>query len=479
MEGDELPAGWAAATVDDLGEYINGCAFKPADWHKTGTPIVRIQNLTDPGKPLNVTQREVDIKYHIDKRDILVSWSATLDVFRWSGPLAYVNQHIFKVVPSVQIDDRFVEFALKKAIAELLNSEHLHGSTMKHINRKPFLAHPINIPPLPEQQRIVEKIETLFAELDKGEEALREVQKLLARYRQSVLKAAVTGTLTADWRVANGSAEETGHDLLDDVKDERVKSGRRNQPLAPKIDKLMELPSSWAWSSLDELLHDGPTNGVSPKQADAGGTPSFKLTATTSGKFIISDDTVKRVNIEPEANSKFWLKAGDVLIQRGNTIEYVGTAATFPGPDDQYIYPDLMMRVRFTHESLAKWTVAWINFEYAKRHFRSLATGTAGNMPKINGTTLKSLAVPIPPLEEIHELLHRLNDNLSKVTPIVAWCETELKRAAGLRQSILKDAFSGKLVLQDPADEAAADLLKRIRISREEKPSAKRMKRTK
>lgn len=246
--------------------------------------------------------------------------------------------------------------------------------------------------------------------------------------------------------------------------------------MAPKIDQQLELPSSWAWSSLDELLYDGPTNGVSPKQADAGGTPSFKLTATTSGRFIINDDTVKQVNIEPEADSKFWLKAGDVLIQRGNTIEYVGTAAAFPGPDDQYIYPDLMMRVRFTHEMLADWAVAWINFEYAKRHFRSLATGTAGNMPKINGTTLKSLAVPVPPLAEIGELLRRLDDNLSKVDPIEAWCETELKRSAALRQSMLKDAFSGKLVPQNPADEPAKKLLDRIRAARAEKPRAKRKK---
>ena len=190
---------------------------------------------------------------------------------------------------------------------------------------------------------------------------------------------------------------------------------------------------------------------------------SFKLTATTSGKFLINDNTVKRVGIELEEVSKYWLRPGDVLIQRGNTIEYVGTAAVFPGPAATYIYPDLMMRVRFSDSLLAEWTVRWINFEFAKRHFRRLATGTAGNMPKINGTTLRSLPVPIPPRDEIATCLDLIELTETKSVPVVEWCQTELAHSAALRQSILKDAFAGRLVPQDPTDEPAAELLARIK----------------
>ena len=193
-----LPPGWIQANVESLGEFINGFAFKPDDWVGHGMPIIRIQNLTDPDKPLNRTGRSVDDKYVVERGDILVSWSATLDAFKWKGASAYLNQHIFKVVPETELDSEFVYFALKEAIQELVNSEYLHGTTMKHINRKPFLAHPVPLPPLNEQRRIVEKLETLFARLDQGEAALHAVQTLLERYRQSVLKAAVTGQLTAD-----------------------------------------------------------------------------------------------------------------------------------------------------------------------------------------------------------------------------------------------------------------------------------------
>lgn len=325
------------------------------------------------------------------------------------------------------------------------------------------------LPPLAEQERIVEKIETLFVEIDKGEEALRAVRKLLARYRQAVLKAAVTGALTADWRATNGRPTETGQDLLTRILKHRRATwrgrGGYKEPAAPRLHNLPDLPDTWVWTSLDTLLVDGPTNGVSPKECDEGGSLSFKLTATTSGKFIIDDNTVKRVAIGANEGAKYYLSAGDVLVQRGNTIEYVGTAATFPGPSGTFIYPDLMMRIRIADADVAEWAVRWINFEFAKRHMRDLATGTAGNMPKINSTTLRTLPVPLPPTGEIKACLAMLADIEAKAEPVGDWVVTEAKRSAALRQSILKDAFAGKLVPQDPADEPAADLLARIRAS--------------
>lgn len=469
-----LPPGWIQASVASLGEFINGFAFKPDDWVAHGMPIIRIQNLTDTDKPLNRTARSVDDKYVVERGDILVSWSATLDAFRWKGANAYLNQHIFKVVPETDLDSDFVYFALKEAIQELVNSEHLHGTTMKHINRKPFLAHPVPLPPLNEQRRIVEKIETLFARLDQGEAALHAVQTLLERYRQSVLKAAVTGKLTADWRAENAHRLEHDRDLLTRILQTRRDTwrgrGKYKEPDPPDSTDLPGLPDGWVWASLDSLIIDGPTNGVSPRESVGSGCLSFKLTATTSGNFVISPETVKTVDLKPEKESKYWLKSGDVLVQRGNTIEYVGTAAIFPGPDSTYIYPDLMMRIRFAEPLLAEWSVMWINSGYARRHFRRLATGTAGNMPKINGTTLRTLAIPVPSRQEMQELLELLRDVDSKATLVSEWCTTELARSAILRQSILKDAFAGRLVLQDPKDEPAAALLARIRSTRQAAP---------
>ena len=196
LSNARLPKGWRWATVSETGRYINGVAFKPADWIGEGFPIIRIQNLTDPSKPLNRTRRKVDEIYCVEPGDLLVSWSATLDAFVWDREPALLNQHIFKVIPDGSVvTKRFLFYLLRFAISEMVKSEHLHGSTMKHINRGPFLAHRVPIPPLVDQRRIVEEIEKQFTRLEAGVTSLRRVQVALKRYRASVLKAASEGSL--------------------------------------------------------------------------------------------------------------------------------------------------------------------------------------------------------------------------------------------------------------------------------------------
>lgn len=144
-------------TLKALGEtarFINGAAFKPADWEDGGLPIIRIQNLTGTGEKFNFTSRQVKPELVVEPGDLLVSWSATLDVYRWTGPRGVLNQHIFKVLPNPGIDPDYLFYALKSALAEL--SAKTHGSTMKHVVRGDFESTQVRMPPLAEQHRIVD-----------------------------------------------------------------------------------------------------------------------------------------------------------------------------------------------------------------------------------------------------------------------------------------------------------------------------------
>ena len=144
---------WSLVELGDLAEFINGFAFKPKDWQESGKKIIRIQNLTNPDKEYNLTELDIPNKYNVTKGDILVSWSATLDVFEWSREDALLNQHIFKVVPDYEkVNKRYFKYALKKAIDSMLKFS--RGSTMKHVNRGDFLGTRIPLPPLEEQKRI-------------------------------------------------------------------------------------------------------------------------------------------------------------------------------------------------------------------------------------------------------------------------------------------------------------------------------------
>ena len=146
---------WPMVKLGDLGEFINGFAFKPSDWSEDGTPIIRIQNLTNPQALFNRTTKRVKDVLYVEPGDLLVSWSATLGVFRWQGKeRAELNQHIFKVVSKPIIENEFLEFSLKFALQQV--EKYLHGATMRHVNRQEFLDLKIPLPPLGEQKRIAE-----------------------------------------------------------------------------------------------------------------------------------------------------------------------------------------------------------------------------------------------------------------------------------------------------------------------------------
>lgn len=168
---------WPIAKLGDIAEFINGAAFRPEDWGDEGLKIIRIQNLTDKTKPFNRTKRDVDKRLYIKKGDILVSWSATLGVFIWEDEeVGLLNQHIFKVEPNLKIVDKnYLEKALVGALVKM--NKHLHGATMKHVNRGEFLATEILLPPIEEQQRIAAILDKVKLVKCKRELAVKKLEK--------------------------------------------------------------------------------------------------------------------------------------------------------------------------------------------------------------------------------------------------------------------------------------------------------------
>lgn len=164
--------------LGDVAEFINGAAFKPEDWGEEGKRIIRIQNLNDSTKPYNRTTRVVPERLHVSPGDILVSWSASLGVFEWSGPdIGLLNQHIFRVLPDTsKVDKRYLRHALELALLDM--QRHLHGATMMHVNRGEFLATKLFLPSIPEQRRIAAILDQADALRAKRREALAELDQL-------------------------------------------------------------------------------------------------------------------------------------------------------------------------------------------------------------------------------------------------------------------------------------------------------------
>ena len=151
-------------TVGEVADYINGRAFKPTEWEQKGLPIIRIQNLNDEDAAYNYSTAKFEDKYLVHKGDLLSAWAASLGTYIWQKDDAWLNQHIFKVIPKPFISRNFLYYSFINMIDDFYAES--HGSGMVHITKGKFETRPILIPPIAEQKRIVERIETIFASLD-------------------------------------------------------------------------------------------------------------------------------------------------------------------------------------------------------------------------------------------------------------------------------------------------------------------------
>lgn len=445
-----LPCGWQWCRLTDTGEYVNGLAFKASDFLPCGLPVIRIQNLSGRSSEFNRVDGVFPASVLVRAGDILVSWSATLDAFIWRGESGVLNQHIFRVEPSPAVDKGFLYWLLKWAIRDLAASDHAHGLVMSHINRGPFLSKPIGLPPLAEQSRIVARIEELMRLCDALESKGQLEAAQHAQLVQTLLGALTTSNspkeLADNWQrvathfdllfdrpeaidaleqtiqqlavrgllVAQDPHDEPARELLKKIraeKDRLIAEGvikpDKLLPSTTLLDKPFVVPENWEWCRLVDVALRGPTNGLSPRPTD---TPTdvrcLSLSATTQGFF--RPECFKYVEIQAAEAEPFRLERGDLLIQRGNSLDYVGIAALYDGPDGAYIFPDLMMRLRLSHLVEAAYVHMALVCNEGRDYFKRNATGTQGTMPKVNQATVGGAPLPLPPAAEMLRIVARV-----------------------------------------------------------------------
>ena len=332
-----------------------------------------------------------------------------------------INQDLKALFPSDALDKSFLEKWLI-SIATKIESMGT-GTTVKGVRLNEIRELRIPLAPLNEQRRIVEKIETLFARLDQGEAALRHTQTLLARYRQSVLKAAVTGALTA-------SVFET-----------------------------------WEPRTLSDFLEDIRYGTAKKCHPNAEGIAVLRIPNVANGGIDLTD--LKYTQLDDREVETLALKKGDLLIVRSNgSANLVGRGAVVTDAAVGLAFAGYLIRLRVDQARLLpQFLQIVLTSPLIRARIERQARSTSG-VHNINSGEVKAIAFDVPSLEAQAEIVDMVEEYMAKIGDLDAWCQTELTRSAALRQSILKDAFAGKLVPQDPSDEPAAELLARIRASR-------------
>lgn len=484
---DELPAGWTVATIGDLATNPRAIAYgvlKPGENDPNGVILLRVKdiarNRVDAKDAIRVSAKLDDEfrRTRLRGGEALVSIQGTVGrvaLVPASLAGANVSRTLAVVPPSVPEFASWMRAALIAPQGQDAMRARTGGTTRDSLNLEDLRVIELPVPPINEQRRIVAKLDALLARTKKAREHLDRVPALLDALKRSILAAAFRGDLTAEWRKANPSMEPATK-LLERIRAERrrrweaelrakgkdPKKAKYEEPVSVEESELPELPEGWCWASMEELAVDGPSNGYSPAtSSDATGTLSLKLTATTGGRLRLDENATKRLYETVAADSPYWLRPDDILVQRANTAEYVGTAAVFTGPLNTYVYPDLMMRVRVAMIE-PQWIVDVVNNLRLGGYFSARATGTAGSMPKINGQVLRAVPVPIPPAAERSAIRDRVDLAMRRVVDAGDLADRLSRLIDRCDRSVLSAAFRGELVPQHPHDEPADVLLARV-----------------
>jgi len=341
----------------------------------------------------------------------------------------------------------------------------VNASKLKHIE--------IPLPPLPEQHRIVAKIEELFTKLDTGIDALKKVKTQLKRYRQAVLKHAFEGKLTKEWREEHKGKLEPASVLLEKIKEEKKKKlGKKYKELPPvDTEKLPKLPKGWVWTRVGEIaerIHYGYTAKSSNNKIG----PKF-LRITDIQNNSVDWYTVPYCKISEEKKKIYLLSEGDLVFAR--TGATVGKSFLITGKIPEAVFASYLIRI-ILYEKISNKFV--YNYFQSLAYWQQISVGKLGiGQPNVNAEKLSKISLPLPPIPEQHKIVEEIKRRFSVVDEVEKTVEQSLKQAERLRQSILKKAFEGKLVPQDPTDEPASVLLERIKKEKEKLEAERKAKR--
>lgn len=393
--------------LGDVAKYINGRAFKPAEWESVGLPIIRIQNLNRPDASYNYTSKQFEEKYRVKYGDLLFAWSASLGAYIWKGGEAWLNQHIFRVEPFKNCNKKYLFYSLERIVADLYSKA--HGSGMVHVTKGKFEATEIPLPPLAEQERIVAKIEELFSELDAGRQEAEKALAQLKVYRQAVLKWAFEGRLT----------------------NEVVVDG--------------ELPEGWKWESLGNLCD--------PKRKCAYGVLvpgehvedgiSLLRVGDIDDKGKINQSNMKR--IAPEIADRFkrtFLQGGEVVI---SLVGAIGRTAVVPKSLKGANTARAVGVIPIADSVSAMFVEMMLRSPIKIQEHNNTSHEVARKT--LNLEDVVKSKIPLPPLQEQHRIVQEIEARLSVCDEIESTLVQSLQQAEALRQSILKKAFEGKLFL--------------------------------
>mgnify|MGYP000895549952 FL=1 len=380
---------------------------------------------------------------------LIAMYGATVGKLGVLARAAATNQAVCAIFPPPELDPKFLFWYLRRQRSNLIAMA--VGGAQPNISQTILRDLELPIPPLGEQREIVAELEKQFSRLDEAVANLQRVKANLKRYKASVLKAAVEGRLVeteATLARREGRTYETGEQLLQRILESRPSAwkGKYDSPTPPECLDDALTPDGWTWITVSQAMRERIVNGLSIKEsATPTSVRALKLSAMSDQGLDFND--FRWLPIELSKVEDIVIRESDFFVSRGNgSLELVGRGSPAQEPKQAVIFPDTMMRIRFSRVANvgpwfhALWTTRLVRAQIEKR------VKTTAGIYKMAQPELASITVPLPPLAEQARIVAEVDRHLSIIHEVEAEVGANLQRAQALRQATLAKAFSSKSI---------------------------------
>jgi len=499
MDAGELPVGWVSTSVGEVCSNLQYGYTASSSSEPNGPRFLRITDIQDglvawPSVPFCQIDSQLLDKYLLCSGDLVFARTGgTVGKSFLIGHLpepAVFASYLIRLSPSKEVDPKYLYYFFQST--EYWEQIGLKkGGLQGNVNAKTLSSVEFYLSPLAEQHRIVAKIEELFSELDQGVASLKTTREQLKVYRQSLLKNAFEGKLTAAWRAAHRDQLETSATLQQRIARERQaryqqqladwqtagQAGPKPKPpkslpplTAKELAELPELPAGWGWFKLADVSDvSGGLTKNQKRELLTATRPYLRVANVYANRLELNE--IHNIGVTESELGRVALEKGDLLIVEGNgSIDQIGRVALWGGQIADCVHQNHIIKARPLKLATSKFLLYFLMSEIGRKFIVRAASSTSG-LHTLSISKVEGLFVPLCSGNEQAEVIAELESKLSEADQLDQTLATALQQADALRQSILKKAFHGQLVKQAKNEEPATALLERIRAERTASPA--------
>lgn len=428
----KVPKNWCWTRMENIAQWGSGGtpSRKIPEYYNGDIPWIKTGELNDDyifETEEHITQEAIfhsSAKLFPENTVAIAMYGATIGKVGILGIAATTNQACACGVSNLLVNYKYLFYYARSQKDNFIKKG--KGGAQPNISQEIIKSHEFPFPPLSEQHRIVDRIESLFAKLDEAKQKAQDALDSFETRKAAILHKAFTGELTAQWRKEHGVGMESWDGLQ--------------------------------WGSFIVSIEAGKNWNAEgrPPRADEFGV--VKVSAVTWGEF--NEVESKTCTVEEQWNENVQIHEGDFLFSRANTLQLVGNCVIVKSISRRLMLSDKILRFKFDKRVIPEYVLHFTRSNLYRNQIEQLASGNQDGMRNVSQKNMKLVEFPIPKLEEQAEIVRLLDDLLDKEQQAKEAAEGVLEQIDLIKKAILARAFRGELDTNDPNEESAVSLLR-------------------